>query len=146
MRNIMSRILDRSSIMRYAFYLVIITIAVTGVSFARYATTGTRGDVARVAKFDVRVTGSPMSGGTSDVSAHAPGGNVPYTFTVTNHSEVAVRAQLFAQSTNGGTAPSISTSAPFDLAPGGSRNVTVTVTGSTTGNVVRTYVEYAQIN
>lgn len=63
--------------------LTMLTTHLTGGLYARYTTTATGSDGARVAKFDVQCTVTPV-GGTSD----------QFTVTVTNASEVTVKYDL----------------------------------------------------
>lgn len=72
------------------FCLVLITTAMMGGLFARYTATAEGSDSARVAGFDVKVTG-PAEGVTCIVTASHPG---EITLTVDNDSEVAVSYKL----------------------------------------------------
>ena len=141
--------MKKISIARYMAYLLIITLTITGLSLARYATTSSGSDASRVANFDVQVThtGSAWSheSENKDVSAHAPGGSKIYTFKVDNYSEVAVRARLVIDS-NSAAAPMVSPAGWFEIAAGKAKNVTVTVVGVIGGNDIGVSVEYEQIN
>ena len=84
-------------LIRYLIYLLIVTMTVTGVSLSRYATsTTTNASPARIAKFDVVVTHTATwsNGEYDDTSYRLGAGTYGYTFKVTNHSEIAVRARL----------------------------------------------------
>ena len=67
-------------------YLLLATFLLTGVTFSKFTATTDGIDSARVAKFDVTVSGS---GQAVDVGLKA-GETATHTFTVTNNSEVAV--------------------------------------------------------
>lgn len=135
-------------IIRYMLYLLIVTITITGVSLSRYATSSSQKDAGRVAGFDVSVThtGTWSENEFEDVSNHLLNGSKVYSFRVTNNSEVAVRARVVIDG-NSGTAPIVSPSGTFDIAPHSSRdNVQITVVGSAVGNLVKMHIEYEQIN
>ena len=136
---------EKIPIIRYMLYFLIITFIVTGVSLSRYSMASLEQDTSRVAKFNVSVTHTAWSNGDQDISAHKLNGNKVYTFTVTNNSEVAVRARLVIVN-NSGPAPATNPPAWFDLAVGGTQNVTVTVNGALDGNVINMRVEYRQID
>lgn len=77
-----------SILMRVAAVLLCMVLGsfyLMGGMFARYATTGTGSDSARVAKFDVKVTGSEDV--TVDCAESSEG---TYKITISNESEVAV--------------------------------------------------------
>ena len=133
-------------LIRYLVYLLIVTTAITGVSLSRYATSSGVNDSARVAKFDVVISHVVWSEDeNNDISlVSAPGGTRNYVFTTQNNSEVAVRARLIIVSSD-----YIATENPTgwtDIAPHGSENITVTVTGTFEGNHVKVYIEYEQID
>lgn len=67
------------------FCLVLITTSMIGGMFAKYSASGTGSDEARVAGFDVKVTGQDNV--TCEVTALQPG---EFNLTVENDSEVAV--------------------------------------------------------
>lgn len=69
--------------------LVLLSVYLMKGLYARYQTTGSGSDSARVAKFDVVVSGMPSD--TIQVICNNYNGDTGvYTFTVTNNSEVAV--------------------------------------------------------
>ena len=142
-------------LIRYLIYLLIVTMTVTGVSLSRYATsTTTNASPARIAKFDVTVTPSGwIKNGTT-----APGKDLTHkdcVMTVENNSEVSVRARLVIFSDSQNAVSSITPSASpssvihsawFNLAIGGTQNVTVSIAGASSGNEVQMYVEYNQVD
>ena len=138
------------SLTRYMMYVLLVTFTITGVSLSRYSTTSSGNDTTRAAKFEVTITPD----GWSNNGATAHGTNVTYkdcVLKVENKSEVAVRARLVINSGNGyvssiSPAGSSGYSAWFNLSPGSSQNVTVNITGATTGNDVTMSVEYEQID
>lgn len=129
--------------------VLVITLA-TGVSLARFNTGASAPQHARVAKFGLSVlyNNQIIGGDFFNVTSHPEGGNKTYDFTVRNDSEVAVRAQFHALSINSNTTPVFNPASTFDLAPGASRVVSVTITDSlpTVGNHVRMHVTYEQID
>jgi hypothetical protein len=131
-------------IMRYMIYMLIITMTISSVSLSRYASSLARDDSAGVAKFDVSVTHDYWG---SDEYSHISlvqtiGETTDYIFTVTNDSDVAVRARLVILS-----ATSAYTVDPTVEIPAyDSRDVSVTIQGLFTGNDVQMYVEYEQID
>lgn len=123
-------------------YLLIAVTLTTGVSFSRYTTSVSGSDSARVARFDVSISGSAdsISIDGSNSESDLTGS---YTLTVTNNSEVAVEYTITVQTASplpkginltmdsvtkstDGTAVTYSFSAGT-LAPGGSANHTLTV-------------------
>ena len=150
------------SVTRYMVYLLIVTLTITGVSLSRYATSTTKSDSARVAVFDVDVTlnGRKFTNGSNStlkgVDYNVSGQT--FTFTVTNNSEVAVKAHLVIDLANSDVVPTISPrtgSTPnyesdwLIFAPNaGSQTITVTLTCWTglSNNDARMYVEYEQID
>lgn len=70
--------------------LTMISIHLTSGLFARYTSSSSGADSARVAKFDVKVTG-PAENVLCEVTALHPGG---ITFTVENKSEVAIEYSI----------------------------------------------------
>ena len=117
-------------LMRMAFLLlclVILTVYLMGSLLARYHATGSGDDEARVAKFEVILTGSPKNVECKPVD----NGDGTYTITVENKSEVAVHYDLKAEITSENVA---GVTYRFDqdkgnLAPGatGTSNLTFTV-------------------
>lgn len=82
-------------LMRVAFVLlclVILTVYLMGSLLARYHANGSGDDEARVAKFEVILTGSPKNVECKPVD----NGDGTYTITVENKSEVAVAYKLTA--------------------------------------------------
>ena len=137
---------EKLPLVRYVLYVLLVTFTVTGVSFSRYSTTSSLEDLARMANFNVSVTHAPFSHGEyADISSHVLNGNKAYVFTVTNNSEVTVRARLVVDSYDG-EAPTVNPSTWFDLASNAAQNVTITVVGAVDGNDVNLRVEYEQIN
>ena len=101
-------------LMRVAFVLlclVILTVYLMGSLLARYHATGSGDDEARVAKFEVILTGSPKNVECKPVD----NGDGTYTITVENKSEVAVHYDLTAKITSGNAA---GVSYNFDQAKG----------------------------
>ena len=144
---------ERLPIIRYMIYMLIFTLTVTGTSLSRYASTSSADDVARIAKYSVSATLTTSVtmayGNYNDVSSHALNSNKNYTFSVTNNSEVSVRARLVVASSDntvliGGVATS--TSPWYTLAPGGIQNITITVHGTVGGNDVKLRVESEQLD
>jgi len=152
-------------LIRYLVYFLILTTALTSVSMSRYLSGGLGGDSARIAKLDVSVapiyTPTPMNGllgpNTDYFAYNSSVGSKTYTFTVTNNSEVAVRARTVAEHEyNPEGTYTVTTSAWVDFAPNngdGSKNIGVTVEkppilnkASILMNDVKIYVEYAQID
>ena len=94
------------------FYLLLATIMVTATSLAKYTTTTPTGsmDISRVAGFDVRVDEIKDDGtgnltqpwdaynDLDDLTVYPFSDTQTYQFTVTNNSEVAVRARLVVSS------------------------------------------------
>jgi len=151
-------------LIRYLVYFLILTTALTSVSMSRYLAGDTGGDAARIAKLDVYVAPvypAPMNGllgpNTDYFAYNSSVGSKTYTFTVTNNSEVAVRARTVAEHEyNPEGTYTVTTSAWVDFAPNnldGSKNINVTVEkppllnrASILMNDVKIYVEYAQID
>ena len=82
-------------LMRVAFVLlcmVIVSAYLMGGLLAKYHSTGSGGDQARVAKFEVNVTGTVPVGGI--VCKPVDNGDGTYTITIENQSEVAVSYDL----------------------------------------------------
>lgn len=108
--------------------LVLLSVYLMKGLYARYQTTGNGSDSARVAKFDVVVSGEPQE---SDIVCTAmPSGNGTYTVTIENQSEVAVHYELSVEITGNTTGVSHSFSeASGDLAVGaiGASNLIFTV-------------------
>ena len=137
---------EKLPLTRYVLYVLLVTLTVTGVAFSRYTTTSSLDAVARMANFNVSVTHATWSHGVyADIASHVLNGNKAYVFTVTNNSEVVVRARLVIDSYDG-TAPTVSPSSWFTLAVGASQNVTMTVVGAVDGNDVDLHVEYEQVD
>ena len=70
--------------------LVMVSAYFTGGLLARYSSTAQSSDTARVAKFDVNVTGTPQN---VEINASVSSSGV-YHITITNQSEVAVQYTL----------------------------------------------------
>ena len=150
------------SVIRYMFYLLIITFVITGVSFARYATGGgSSNSSARVAKLNVVVTHSAWNiTGYKDNDVDFNIGTKNYTFTVENKSEVAVRVWLVVDGYD--TYPSVTPSvlgndwitAGVAVPVNGTNSVTITVSQGNPGyqgiapyeNDVKIYFKYEQAN
>ena len=148
-------------IIRYLIYLLILTVTVTGVSLSRYSTTSAfKGDSARVADFDVEVTHDYWNFGQNidiDSVFNLPSGR-EYVFTVTNHSEVAVRARLIIENCN--LAPSSISPSDAGGSPTQSGWISLAVNSAPQeirvrfyaaaivpgGNNVQMHVEYEQID
>ena len=148
LRNLLHRNKQREKLpfVRYVLYVLLVTFTVTSVSFSRYSTTSSFDDLARMANFNVSVTHAPWSQGEyADISSHALNGDKLYTFTVTNNSEVPVRARLIVDS-HDGQAPVVNPATWFTLTAAASQNVAVTVVGAIDGNDVNLRVEYEQID
>lgn len=77
--------------------LFMFSLYLSGGMYARYATTDSGGDGARVAKFDVTVTGDMTSWhSTQALGEMYPGaGAYRVEFDITNNSEVAVALQIY---------------------------------------------------
>ena len=141
------------SLMRYLVYLLIVTTTVTGVSLSKYSASSSTDDSARVAKFNVAV--APIGWANNGVVAHGiTVSNTACILRVTNNGEVAVRARLVISSAPAGAVSSINPaaigrtdiSAWFDLAIGGTQDITVNIVGDADGNAVAMYVEYEQVD
>ena len=132
---------------RYMAYMLIVMLTVTSASLSRFKMSSSAGDSARVAEFNVSVTHAAgwSAGEFNDIVATGIGGSKDYIFTVTNNSEVAVRARLVVESSSG-QAAAVNPSGWFDLQCNNSRNVTVNVVGDAGGNNVKMHVEYEQID
>ena len=131
---------------RCLIYLLIVTATVTGVSLSRYSTSSGGSDSARVAKFDVVISHVEWSEDENNdiFLVLTPGGTRNYVFTVTNNSEVAVRARLIIISSS--YTATENPSGWTDISPNSSKNITVTVTGTFEGNHVKVHIEYEQID
>lgn len=102
--------------------LVMVSAYMTSGLLARYTTSAQASDTARVAKFDVQVTGNNNVTVTADSAA-----DNTYTLTITNASEVAVRYTVQQPAANGGV--SYTVPQPTDtLAPGDSAAVQMSLT------------------
>ena len=155
-------------VIRYLAYLLIATMTVTGVSLSRYSTSSSGSDSARVANFDVVVTHDSwnygLTDGIIDASFNQSSGRL-YTFTITNNSEVSVRARLIIDSYD--LLPALNSFSPQDLnnstdrsgwvtiAPKGApKQITVRLfavsnTGNPivpNGNNVEMHIEYEQVD
>jgi len=152
-------------IIRYLVYLLIVTTTITGISLSKYSTSISGEDSAKVAKFDVDVslvsTSPPLNndlGPNTDYIAYDSGIlSKTYTFTVTNHSEVSVRARAVAEHKyNPEGTYTVTTSSWVDFSPNngnGPKNISVIVErppllnkSSILMNDVKIYVEYEQID
>jgi len=133
-------------LVRYMAYLLIVTTAITGVSLSRYSTSSSSDDSARVAKFEVVISHIEWSEDeNNDISlVSTPDGVRNYVFTVTNNSEVAVRARLIIIASD--YTATANPTGWTDISPDNSENITVTVTGTFEGNHVKVYIEYEQID
>ena len=109
--------------------LFMFSLYLSGGMYARYATTASGSDGARVAKFDVALDGTMSSwSGTTALTDMYPGGPTnKIAFKVTNNSEVAVELQLYAANMTGnlplnvpcyGTADANNPAFTAQLAPG----------------------------
>ena len=133
-------------IIRYLVYLLIVTTTVTGVSLSRYATSMKVNDSARTAKFDVVISHAEWSEDENNdiFLVSTPDETRKYVFTVTNNSEIDVRARLRIISSD-----HIATVSPkkwTEISHNSSEKITVTVTGTFEGNRVKAYIKYEQIN
>lgn len=143
-------------IIRYLVYLLVVITAISGVSLARYtANSASNSDAARVAGFDVTVElltslnedlGSLTDYFPNDFAATEK----KYEFTVTNDSEVAIRARVVMEYQHDS---SVEKSAWVDIAPNGaSQNVAGTVKKPQLINAlfflydINVYVEYEQLD
>ena len=77
------------------FCAVLLSVSMMGGLYARYVSSGSGGDSARVAKFSVTDSLAITKGGETvssitEVLSLIPGESVVYTYSVTNDSEVAV--------------------------------------------------------
>lgn len=107
--------------------LVLLSVYLMKGLYARYQTTGSGSDSARVAKFDVVVSGTPSN--SNIVCTAVNEGNGTYTITIENKSEVAVHYDLsvkFAGNDTGVT-PVFSPESG-DLAAGATGSSTLTLT------------------
>lgn len=89
------------TLMRVAFVLlclVIVSVYLMGGLLAKYHSTGSGDDQARVAKFDVNVRGTAPEGGI--VCKPVANGDGTYTITIENKSEVAVSYTLSVEIEN----------------------------------------------
>lgn len=107
--------------------LVLVSFHLMTGLYARYSSTATGSDSARVAKFDVDVSGALEK---SDIVCTAmPSGNSTYTVTIKNQSEVAVHYQLSVEITGNSTGVNHSFSeASGDLAVGATGDSELTFT------------------
>lgn len=112
----------RLPISAYLLYLLLVSVLLTGVSLSKYVASTEGIDSARVAKFDVS-----LSGGSS-VSLEAEGSQTQ-TLTVKNDSEVSVRCSLVAANVPAGVTVSYNPTS-VDIAPGESKTVNVTFTAA----------------
>jgi len=146
--KIKKRKVVRSSlpIVRYMTYLLIVTVTLSGVSLSRYATSLASEDQARAARFDVTVSHASWSIDEYNdrFVVQTIDGSQEYTFTVTNNSEVAIQARLVIVSSTSSVAPDPS---DWQIIPANeSRDITITIAGSFTGNNVQLFIEYEQID
>lgn len=79
------------SLVSVLLILVLLSTSMLSGLYARYATTVTGGDSARVAKFDIRKEGSLISDLPLE---YIPGDSGIYTLIITNRSEVTVKSTL----------------------------------------------------
>ena len=123
--------------------LTMITTHMTADLYAKYTTTASGADSARVAKFDVKCTVTPVTG-TMD----------QFTVTVTNDSEVAIEYDLTVVSdvTMDATIDSVKqlTGEIFEnddwtLAPGGSKDHSLLLELKTLENVTNRSIEYTEM-
>lgn len=118
-------------LMRVAFVLlcmVSVSVYLMGGLLAKYHSSGSGEDEARVAKFEVNVTGTVPEGGI--VCKPVDNGDGTYTIMIENQSEVAVRYELAATITEKPDYIKAEfDTASGDLAPGatGTSNLTFTV-------------------
>lgn len=117
--------------MRAAFVLmclVILSVYMMGGLLAKYSSTGTDSDDARVAKFAFTVQGAPAA--DQIVCTAVDNGSSTYTVTIQNQSEVAVHYDLSLKFTSGETAGVSYSFSPAagDLAVGGNASSTLTFT------------------
>jgi len=89
-------------IVRYLLYLLLVTTAVTGASFSRYATSSSANDTARVASLNIEVTPDWAGSNRTDMPEHfysvgTAGAVNDCSFIVTNHSEAALRMRLVVE-------------------------------------------------
>ena len=139
-------------IVRYMFYMLVITVAVTMVSFSRYSTSSAMWDSSKVAKFNVVVEHAPWSvSGSPDRDVYSfgvgtTGGTRGYTFTVRNYSEVTVRARLVVDSAD----QTVTYNPAWFTVPIGGSPQTITATVpqgiGLTGNDVQMHIEYEQMD
>lgn len=102
--------------------LIFVTVHLMSGLFAKYTTSGNAPDSARVAKFDVNVSGEASN--HVSISTLTATDNV-YTFTVTNNSEVSVRYGCSASVSSAGVQSVFAPDSGY-LVPGDTATVTLT--------------------
>lgn len=85
----------RPPLLVYVMYLLVATVVFTGVTFSSYISTTSGQDSARVAKFDIKGSGTQAI----EIAAGAmiPGDSFTKQFTIQNSSEVAVELTITAE-------------------------------------------------
>lgn len=139
---------NKLPILRYSIYLFLITITLSNISLSRYTSSAAQSASARVGYFDVTVTSSSWYKGLENVfMAPAPDENAECKFTVTNNSEVPVRARLVIDSSaSAAQSPVITPDGWFEVPRQESRDITVIVNGTFEGKNMQMHVEYEQID
>lgn len=158
-------------IVRYLVYLLVVTLAVSGVSLSRYSVSSGTIESARVAKFDVSVipdepdiwTVDEITGGFSNVSIlRADETSRAYSFTITNNSEVAIRARInkvtgepldrsyYSVADENDANIEVDSNGWFDFSPAGSgadtRDVTISLVSAGDTTNLTIFFEYQQID
>ena len=85
----------RPPLMVYVMYLLVATVVFTGVTFSSYISSTVGQDTARVAKFDIKGSGTQEI--EIDAGAMIPGDSFTKQFTIQNSSEVAVELTITAE-------------------------------------------------
>lgn len=148
-------------IVRYLVYLLVVTLAVSGVSLSRYSVSSDTIQSGRVAKLAGSFTHDIWSDGDVDISVLPLGYTRHYVFTIKNDSEVAMRVRLRDATkeppiTNitvvdaGNASVNVDDNGWFDFSPAGSgadtRIVTMGLESTLDGNHLTIFFEYKQID
>lgn len=152
-------------IVRYLVYLLVVTLAVSGVSLSRYSVSSGTIESARVAKLAGTFTHDDTwtIDEYNDFSVLPVGQHKDYVFTIKNDSEVAMRVRIMDVSTSAvlqsnyysvfdgsGQSGVTVTNGWFDFSPAGlpddTRTVTISLDSTTTGNNLTIFFEYQQID
>lgn len=148
-------------IVRYLVYLLILTLAVSGVSLSRYSVSSGTIQSGRVAKLAGTFTHDSWSDGDIDISVLPLGDTRDYIFTIINMSEVAMRVRVRDVTkelpiTNitvvdaGNADVNVDGDGWFDFSPAGlgadTRKVTIGLVSTEEGNSLTIFFEYQQID